>query len=159
MTTSDFIPPSAVPSIDEHPRDTANALLAPSALLAIAVRSFVRRVVDRGVEAVRHDESALRDARQKHLQPHGRGRRKMDATEGVRRVLTPAHVLGGLVRHAGAGLADSAVFLVCSTLGESSTRGDTTATATEPTGAVGGADVVLDEDEDGSRRTTGAVVG
>ena len=155
--TSNSIPPPLVPGIDDHPRDAVNALLAPSALLAIAMRSFVRRVVDRGVEALHHDESALRDARPKHLhlQPHGRGRRNMDATEDVRRVLTPTHVLGGLARHAGAGLADSAAFLVCATLGESSRRGGLTATATGSAGGIGEGNV--DEDEDGSRRATGTV--
>ena len=79
----------------------------------------------------------------------------MDATEDVRRVLTPTHVLGGLARHAGAGLADSAAFLVCATLGESSRRGDLTATATGSAGGIGEGNV--DEDEDGSRRATGTV--
>ncbi len=147
------IPPPLVPSVGDHPRDTVNALLAPSALLAIAVRSFVRRIVDRGVEALHHDEAALRDARQKHLQPPGRGRRNIDATGGVRRVLTPTHVLGGLMRHAGAGLADSAAFLVCATLGESSRRYDSTTTS--PACAEGGG--YVDEDEDGSRLATGPV--
>ncbi|KAI1790156.1 hypothetical protein LXA43DRAFT_891478, partial [Ganoderma leucocontextum] len=149
------IPSPLVPGVGDHPRDAVNALLAPSALLAIAMRSFVRHIVGRGAEALHHDEAALRNGpsggRQKHLQPHGRGRRNMDATESVRRVLTPTHVLSGLVRHAGAGLVDSAALLVCATLGESSRRDDST--ATDPACAGGGRDV----DEDGSRLATGSI--
>ena len=142
------IPLPLVVGVGDLPRDAVNTLLAPSALLAIAARFFIRRIVDRGVEALHHNDAALCGARQK---PYGRGRRSVHATVGVRRVLTPAHVLGGLARHAGAGLTDSATFLVCATLGESLRRGDSAASG--PAYAVGGDDV--DVEEDGSRIATG----
>ena len=117
--------PSAL-GITDEPREATNAYLAPSALLAIVLRSLVGQLVRRGVDAFRRDEAALRD--RPGLGPAARPRRRNGAEAGddttiARRVLTPAHVLGGVARHARAGVVDSALFLVCATLGEGSGAG------------------------------------
>ena len=99
-----------------EPRTTVERQLAPSATLALAVRTVVRQLVLRGVEAFRQDEAALRVASGRHR--HERARQG----GGAQRVLTPAHVLGGLARHARSDVASSALLLSIAKLGVSARR-------------------------------------
>ncbi|OSC97231.1 hypothetical protein PYCCODRAFT_1399215 [Trametes coccinea BRFM310] len=98
------------------PRSEAAAELAPSALLAIALKEFVRHLVGRGIDALRQDEAALRVATGRH----DRARRPPAAGGAIppRRLLTPSHVLRGMARYARTGLTGSALRVCLGRLGE-----------------------------------------
>ncbi|KAL7279869.1 hypothetical protein ACG7TL_006278 [Trametes sanguinea] len=98
------------------PRSEAAAELAPSALLAIALKEFVRHLVGRGIDALRQDEAALRVATGRH----DRARRPPAAGGAIppRRLLTPSHVLRGVARYARTGLTGSALRVCLGRLGE-----------------------------------------
>ncbi|KAI0647961.1 hypothetical protein C8Q79DRAFT_906409 [Trametes meyenii] len=106
----------------------AAAHLAPSALLAVALRSVVRQLVGRGVDALREDEAALRVATGRHERPRRATAVIAGAPTAPRRVLTPAHVLRGVAARArsgidaGAGLAGDALRVCLARLGERSVK-------------------------------------
>ncbi|TBU53670.1 hypothetical protein BD310DRAFT_829673 [Dichomitus squalens] len=147
--------------VTDEPREALNARLAPSALLAVALRSLVSQLVQRGVDAFRRDEAALRDQGVGFAARHERMRRNAtEAGNSISRVLTPAHVLGGVARHARTGVADSALFLVCATLGDA--RPKSFSTRLEATGTdVGGVRrcIVGAQDADGDAPTSADILG
>ncbi|KAI0657331.1 hypothetical protein C8Q70DRAFT_282742 [Cubamyces menziesii] len=104
------------------PRTAAAAHLAPSALLAVSLKAFVRQLVGRGIDTLRRDEAALRVATGRHE----RARRATAAAGGSaqserpRRVLAPAHVLRGVAAHARTGTTGSALRVCLARLGERS---------------------------------------
>ncbi|KAF9820734.1 hypothetical protein IEO21_01177 [Rhodonia placenta] len=83
--------------------------LAPYALLAAVTNSMIRLLVRSGADAVGQDEAALRSLR---------GRRKAGSgLGGARRVMTPSHVVRGLVAGAQRGSVEAAALLCVARLG------------------------------------------
>ncbi|KAH9891741.1 hypothetical protein C8Q73DRAFT_86298 [Cubamyces lactineus] len=109
------------------PRTETAAHLAPSALLAVSLKAFVRQLVGRGIDTLRQDEAALRVATGRHE----RARRAIAAAgaggsaqfERPRRVLVPAHILRGVAAHARTGMTGSALRVCLARLGERSAAG------------------------------------
>lgn len=95
------------PPLRNDGRDAAAHELAPSALLALAVQSFARTLVRRGLDELRRDEAGAR--------AQTRARRKVGA--GVARLLTPAHVARGVVRAAPSVAACGALVLCAAPVG------------------------------------------
>lgn len=90
------------------PRAAIEAELAPAALLALAVKPLVKVFVKFGMDTYRQDEAELR----------GLGRRARKNIL-VRRLLTPMHVVRGLLRDAQRDMTASAVMLSLVPLGMS----------------------------------------
>ncbi len=105
-------------------RATVETILAPSAALAVAVKAVVRQLVLRGAEAFRQDEAAFRVVKGRHR--HERARRD------AQRLLTPAHVLAGLARHAPSDVTSAALLLSISKLGK---EREGTSSSSSPNGA------------------------
>ncbi|KAI0667615.1 hypothetical protein C8Q78DRAFT_1071727 [Trametes maxima] len=120
-------PPSPLRLMDLS-RSAAAAHLAPSALLAVALRSVVRQLVGGGVDALREDEAALRVATGRHERPRRATAVIAGAPTPPRRVLTPTHVLRGVAVHAGygrdagAGMAGGALRVCLARLGDRSAK-------------------------------------
>lgn len=95
----------------QQPRAAVLAHLGPSALLASVVKVVVRQLTARGVDALRQDEAALRSI------VNGRHRHR-EATAPPQRLLTPGHVVRGLVRHAQTEVSAAALLLCAARLGE-----------------------------------------
>jgi len=99
------------------PRQEVLDDLAPYATLAVVARSMIRMLVQRGLDVVRQDETAVRMLgkyeRAKIRQKISRGQ----TAAGGRRLLTPSHVLRGLTLGAQRGLAESATLVGIARLG------------------------------------------
>ncbi|KAI0720588.1 hypothetical protein C8T65DRAFT_293816 [Cerioporus squamosus] len=98
----------------QQPRASVIEHLGPSALLANVVKVVVRQLIARGVDSLRQDEAALRSvASGRH-----RHRESRDPTAAPQRLLTPGHVVRGLVRHAQTDVSAAALLLSAARLGE-----------------------------------------
>ncbi|KAI0696018.1 hypothetical protein BC835DRAFT_915960 [Cytidiella melzeri] len=100
--------PHAHVGLHNRPRAALDNELGPAALLALVVKPLVKLLVEAGTDTYRQDEDEFRGL-------GGRARRDVR----VRRLLTPMHVVRGLVRDAERSTLASAVLLSLAPLGVS----------------------------------------
>lgn len=105
---------SALDTLLNRPRNRVEDDLAPSALLALVGKLVVKTLTRVAVETYREDEAALR----------GQGRSRARRDVQIRRLLTPMHVMRGLVHDAQRDAEAGALLLSLVPMGLSLPEGD-----------------------------------